>query len=195
MLSSTVITVLTTLIPISLAAPLEDNNNGVYKIATTYESNDGCLKAETPALYCYTKANHETPQNITVSDIQALADGLRGYGQETSPGRLLTMTPQDSANCGEWTLGYPQTTAIATAKHINSTISSSVAFEDIANTIDGGPGASPAHTAGIISCLQDGGRLGVQVNQSNEAYYTSDYAAGGYSWDGILIKVVHPASS
>lgn len=182
MLSSTLITLVTTLLPFTLAVPPSHRS---------YEISGICYNGEGVKLNGYNKAHGGDPQNITVADIQGVAAYLRSYGQETSPGRLFTMTTANAADCAEWTLAT-NGTALALAKHLNSTIDSSVLFEDIANTIDGGENATLTNNSGIVSCLKDGGSLGVIVNQTADAYNTLDYLASGAYMEGILIKIVHP---
>jgi hypothetical protein len=92
--------------------------------------------------------------------------------------------------CDEWTL-YQHGSVLATAKHINDTANSAVLFEDIATTIDGGPGAADAQKAkAIVGCLSDGGSLGVLVNSTHPAYNATSYVSKGYTSHGILIRIV-----
>lgn len=143
-----------------------------------------CYSTETTAQLCYTAPNN-TPQDVAVADIADSADYLRAYGAETEEGRLFTMLAADGDDCPEWVL-YSHGSVLITAKHINSAVNSSVLFADIATTIDGGAAA----TAGLIDCGTDGGSEGVLVDATNPAYTTSTYLGGGFTPDGILIKVV-----
>lgn len=102
------------------------------------------------------------------------------------------VTAADAPDCAEWTV-YTHGTALVTARHIDTTLNSSVLFSDIANTIDGGTGAT-AVPQNISSCGTDGGQLGVQYNASNIQYNSSLSAYPvGYTPAGILIKVVSSA--
>ncbi|KAK1763698.1 hypothetical protein QBC33DRAFT_518393 [Phialemonium atrogriseum] len=149
-----------------------------------------CYDTETAALLCYT-APDNTPQNVTVADVTYVAAYLRSYGQETWAGRLFTMAAADTPNCDEWTL-YARNSVTALAKHIDNKVDSSVLFEDIANTIDGGPSATDAQKqAAIIGCLSNGGSLGVVFNATNPAYTSTTYTAEGYTPDGIMVKIVN----
>lgn len=65
---------------------------------------------------------------------------------------------------------------------------SSVLFEEIANTIDGGVGFIKRQ--GLWECGQDGGSYGVQVNTTAAAYTTPAYIAAGYKPSGIIVKIV-----
>ncbi len=103
---------------------------------------------------------------------------------------MLTFQPSQ-----EWSL-YSHGTVLATARHINSTASSSVLFADIANTIDGGVGATDAQkAAALIGCGTAGGSLGVVYDASNPQYNTAAYIANGYTPSGLLIKIVWSGAS
>lgn len=145
---------------------------------------------ETSDLFCYTTNNGGTQQNVSTTDVAYVAAYLRAYGAQTKAGRQLTMTVADAADCAEWTL-YTHGTVLATAKHIDSALNSSVLFADIANTIDGGAGATPAQqAAAIIGCSTTGGSLGVVYDPANPQYNTAAYLANDYAPGGILIKIV-----
>lgn len=148
-----------------------------------------CYDNETPALHCY-NGDGDIPQDVTVDDVIYIGKYLRAYGRQTRQGRLFTMTAQDAPDCAEWTL-YARNTSLALAKHIDSSKNSSVLFEDIATTIDGGATATAADKQkAIIGCLSSGGSLGVLVNSANPAYSSATYTAAGYTPDGILVKIV-----
>ncbi|KAK3689326.1 hypothetical protein B0T22DRAFT_513615 [Podospora appendiculata] len=154
-----------------------------------------CYSGETATLTCYTAPNN-TPQDVTVADITYVAAYLRSYGKQTKAGRMFTMNGADTPDCAEWTL-YARNTVTALAKHISPpSVNSSVLFEDIANTIDGGATATDKQKqAAIIGCLTDGGSLGVVYNASSPAYNTAAYKAAGYVPGGILIKIVNSAGA
>lgn len=145
-----------------------------------------CYDNETTDLLCYA-APDNTPQDVAVADVTYIASYLRAYGAQTKAGRLFTMAAADAPDCGEWII-YAHGTAQAIAKHIDSTVDSSVLFADIANTIDGGSGTNKTANA-LISCGTDGGSLGVAYNASNPAYLASTYPTG-YTPAGILVKIV-----
>lgn len=129
------------------------------------------------------------PQNGTVDDVSYIAKYLRAYGQQTREGRLFTMTSQDAPDCAEWSL-YSHKSALALAKHIDSSKNSSVLFEDIATTVDGGAKATdPEKQAAIIGCLSSGGLLGVQANVKNPIYTSDKYKAAHSSPDRVSVKV------
>ncbi|XWW96728.1 hypothetical protein V2A60_004708 [Cordyceps javanica] len=152
-----------------------------------------CFDNETPDLHCYNGPN-DTPQNVTVDDVSYIAKYLRAYGRQTREGRLFTQTAQDAPDCAEWTL-YARKSALALAKHIDSSKNSSVLFEDIATTIDGGEKATdPQKQAAIIGCLSSGGTLGVLVNAANPVYSSAKYKANNFTPDGIMVKIVNNAS-
>lgn len=97
------------------------------------------------------------------------------------------MTAAGASDCGEWSL-YTRGTAQAVAKKIDMTYDSSVLFEEIANTIDGGTATIKRN--GLYECAADGGSFGVQVNTTAAAYTTAAYVAAGYKPAGIIIKIV-----
>ncbi|KAH7131454.1 hypothetical protein B0J13DRAFT_562642 [Dactylonectria estremocensis] len=142
---------------------------------------------EEPTLYCYNGPD-DNPQDLTVSDVTYIANALRAYGREIEGGRYFTMTAKDAPNCAEWTL-FTQGSAVALAKHVGSRKDSSVLFEDIANTIDGGQHRHEVGPA-LIQCLADGGSASVIFNGSDVAYKTGEYLEKGYTPEGILIKIV-----
>lgn len=100
------------------------------------------------------------------------------------------MNVADTPTCGEWSL-YTHNTVQIIAKHIDTTHNSSVLFEDVANTIDGGAHATADQAAAVLfGCGTDGGSLGVVVNATHPAYNTTAYAKLDAVPSGIIIKVV-----
>ena len=97
------------------------------------------------------------------------------------------MKAADAPDCGEWSL-FARNTALVLAKKIDLTFDSSVPFEEIANTIDGGTASILRN--GLWQCGADGGSFGTQVNVSTPAYNTQRYLDAGYKPAGIIIKVV-----
>lgn len=152
----------------------------------------GASSSETAALHCYS-GQDDVPQDIDVADVRILGQYLRSYGRKTPGGRFLTMMAHEAPDCAEWTL-YAWNTALALAKHIGSGNDSSVLYEDIATTIDGGLGASDGDKEeAIVGCLTAGGSLGVLVNETNPSYRSRDYINSGHTPDGILVKIVSNA--
>lgn len=148
-----------------------------------------CDSTEGPNLLCYT-APLNVPQNVSVADVQYVAEYLRDYGAETLAGRQFTMTAADAPDCAEWTL-FSYGTVLATAKHLNTSLNSSVLYSDIANTIDGGADATLIEEVNsIIGCDTTGGSSGVVYNATNPQYLTAAYLADDYTPAGILIKIV-----
>lgn len=97
-------------------------------------------------------------------------------------------------DCEEWQLPLAfGETVLSLAKHINPRINSSVLFEDMADTIDGGVNPTPESLAGSLlgACGADGGMVGVRVNASNPAYSTPQYVSSGATAGGVIIKIVH----
>ncbi len=54
--------------------------------------------------------------------------------------------------------------------------------------------SGPSKKGALIGCGTDGGSLGLLANTS-KPNYKSDYLGAGYTPNGILIKMVHSASS
>ncbi|KAI1771427.1 hypothetical protein F4818DRAFT_204031 [Hypoxylon cercidicola] len=146
--------------------------------------------SETTELHCYSEPD-DIPQDVTEADVKFVAAYLRSYGRQTRAGRLFTMKAADAPDCGEWSL-YSRGTVAAYAKHLDNEVDSSVLFEDIATTIDGGE-TTAAHKASIVDCLTEGGSLGVLVNATHPAYSAATYTSAGYTPNGILIKIVSSA--
>jgi hypothetical protein len=86
----------------------------------------------------------------------------------------------------DW-LVFSASTALATTKHLKYDLDSSVLFEDIATTIDGGPGNSTGITI-IINCISSGRSMGVITSSTNDNYESLDYLKPGAETDGILIQ-------
>lgn len=100
------------------------------------------------------------------------------------------MLAKDTRGCGEWSV-YSYGTTLVTIKHIDDKIDSSVLFEGIATTIDGGENATPEQQKKfLIGCSTDGGAYAVQANLSSLAYTDAAYVAAGYKSTGLLVKVV-----
>ncbi|KAM4058052.1 hypothetical protein HRG_010993 [Hirsutella rhossiliensis] len=148
-----------------------------------------CYEGESSSLHCYS-GQDDTPQDVDINDITTVAKALRDYGREVEGGRLFTMTAENAPDCAEWDI-FNHQTVLALAKHIDSKKNSSVLFEDIARTIDGGPSASDEDKKGaIVGCLSSGGSLGVLVNETDPAYHSHEYEKPGYTTEGIVIKIV-----
>ncbi|KAI0861162.1 hypothetical protein F4860DRAFT_180299 [Xylaria cubensis] len=147
-----------------------------------------CYDTETANLICYNPPDGD-PQDVAIEDVAYIAAYLRAYGAQIRTGRLFNMAAADAPDCGEWSV-YAHGSALALAKHINSTVNTSVLFADIATTIDGGANATPEQqAASLIGCGTSGGSFGIQVNTSNPAYTVSTYPAG-YTPGGMIIKIV-----
>jgi hypothetical protein len=178
------------IIALSIAALAGPVSGGVlgHGLKTAPLQTRDC-NGETTALLCYTEGNG-TPQTVNVSDVEFIAKYLRSYGRQIKPGRFFTMNANDTQGCGEWSV-YSRRSALVTIKHIDDTVDSSVLFEDIAATIDGGENAtSEQREKALLGCGADGGAFAVQANLSNPAYSAASYVAAGYKTSGLLVKVV-----
>jgi len=71
--------------------------------------------------------------------------------------------------------------------------SAAVTFNDIANTIDGGGGANASQEAkakSLFKCGAAGGQMGVIVNATDPLYKSAEFVDGGYTSQGIIVKLV-----
>ncbi|RCI07761.1 hypothetical protein L249_5748 [Ophiocordyceps polyrhachis-furcata BCC 54312] len=100
-----------------------------------------------------------------------------------SPNTLFTTTATKSSLVTSFKL----VSVLVLTKQINPRIVSSVLYEDIANTIDGGDGAS---ADSLLACGSNGGQLGVKVNKKNSAYKTADFREKRLRNSGIIVKLV-----
>ncbi|OIW25391.1 hypothetical protein CONLIGDRAFT_685237 [Coniochaeta ligniaria NRRL 30616] len=156
-------------------------------------SEETCYSSEGGSLLCYRSPSGE-PQTVDVANVSYIAAYLRRYGRTNpcKPG-FYTMLAQDTADCAEWTL-YTRGSALALAKHVDPAVNTSVLFDDMATTIDGGgdTATDAQKRAAIIGCLSDDGSLGVVVNATNPAYVTEEYVASGYQPDPTAIIMHAP---
>lgn len=148
-----------------------------------------CYEGETSALHCY-NGEGDTPQDVSVEDVAYVGAKLREWGRGADGGRFLTMPAENTPDCAEWSI-FTYQSVLALAKHIDPNVHTSVLYEDIARTVDGGESASDEDKAkAIIGCEKSGGSLGVLVNETDPAYHTEDYKRAGYTPQGIIIKIV-----
>ncbi|KAJ6445405.1 polyketide synthase [Purpureocillium lavendulum] len=170
-------------------SPLLLATNTVALTSTSSVHIQTCYEGETSALHCY-NGEGDTPQDVSVDNVAHVAQALRDYGREVEGGRFLTMTAENSPDCAEWNI-FAYQTVLALAKHIDPDVNTSVLYEDIATTIDGGPSASEEEKAkALIGCSTSGGSLGVLVNETDPSYHTDKYEESGYTPEGIIIKIV-----
>ncbi|KAK8121892.1 hypothetical protein PG984_010562 [Apiospora sp. TS-2023a] len=76
----------------------------------------------------------------------------------------------------------------------NITVTTSVLYEDLANTIDGGEDGANAAQA-LVQCGANGGQLGVFFDAANPAYNTAEYTASGAEPRGMIIKLLRTSGS
>ncbi|KGO66433.1 hypothetical protein PITC_067290 [Penicillium italicum] len=150
---------------------------------------------EGPEKVCY-GVSGGTPQQLDPEDIQYVADYLRYIGQQNTGVAKFWNMPK-AIDCAEWSLPVADAgTVQALAKHINPRISSSILYEDLAATIDGGEGATnDQKKAALAGCGANGGQLGVKANTSNPLYQADDYTKSGAKPEGIIIKLVKVAKT
>ncbi|RDA88241.1 hypothetical protein CP532_0351 [Ophiocordyceps camponoti-leonardi (nom. inval.)] len=142
---------------------------------------------ETSRLVCY----NEGPQGLDLEDVKYAARFLRKIARDGDSPRW-TMSTDNDLDCAEWTMNIPGSgSVLVLTKQINARIVSSVLYEDIANTIDGGEGASDADRGNsLLACGSNGGQLGVKVNRQNPAYQTAEFRERRLRSSGIIVKLV-----
>lgn len=142
---------------------------------------------------CY-GADGGTSQELDPDDVAYVAAYLRFVGQENSGLEAMWTMPADST-CAEWGLPVDGAgTVLALAKHVDPDVTTSVLYEDLANTIDGGEDGENAETA-LLGCAANGGQMGVVFDASNPAYNTDEYKATSAQPGGIVIKLVRAPMS
>lgn len=138
-----------------------------------------------------------TAQKLNIDDVKYAAAYLRYIGNENEGEPEALFTFPKAVDCAEWTIEVPGAgTVLVLAKHISARVKSSVLYTDIANTIDGGEGASDSEIAdSLLSCKTQGGQQGVLVNEDDAAYQSDDYKDSGATTDGVIIKLVRAPDS
>ncbi|KAL3961401.1 hypothetical protein ACCO45_002924 [Purpureocillium lilacinum] len=145
---------------------------------------------EMPTILQILAVGSRHPQDVSVEDVAYVGAKLREWGRGADGGRFLTMPAENTPDCAEWSI-FTYQSVLALAKHIDPNVHTSVLYEDIARTVDGGESASDEDKAkAIIGCEKSGGSLGVLVNETDPAYHTEDYKRAGYTPQGIIIKIV-----
>ncbi|KAL8404763.1 hypothetical protein RB594_009584 [Gaeumannomyces avenae] len=76
-------------------------------------------------------------------------------------------------------------------KHTDPSITSSVTYEDMADSVDGGEDATDSkHEAAVLGCGANEGQRRVVAKSSNPAYQTPEYKDTGANSEGIVIKLI-----
>lgn len=109
-------------------------------------------------LACYGKPSGQS-QNINLEDLEYAAWEFRRLSED-GPAFWTMPANITKRGCDEWMM-FEVGTALALAKHTNNRITSSVSFDDIADTIDGGPEATPEQREkAIMGCGEMGSAFG-----------------------------------
>ena len=153
---------------------------------------------EPTSLLCFGIGNLGAPQHINKSDIEYAASALRHIASsDNNP--LWTMPPEDPSTCSEWTIPVTNSkgTLLLLAKHISPGTYSSVTYNDLARTIDGGKDATDEEKKDSIlgACGENGGMKGVVVDSGDEVYHSEEYVNSGAKPEGIVVKLVHAPES
>ncbi|KAJ2966838.1 hypothetical protein NQ176_g9955 [Zarea fungicola] len=151
-----------------------------------------CVNPEPSRRICYNEEGG-TPQDVNLKEADFIARYLRSYqAQAIKEGRspFWKMNEADADNCAEWQVSAKGKTW-ALAKLVGDD-SAAVTFNDIANTIDPGVNApDSAKDKAIVKCGTAGGQMGVIVNTADPLYQSKEFIDGGYTNQGIVIKLVH----
>ncbi|KAM7195857.1 hypothetical protein V8F33_006506 [Rhypophila sp. PSN 637] len=153
--------------------------------------------SEGTARLCYGIGNPGTPQKLNADDIAYAASYLRFIGQDNAgtADAFWNMPAEPTTSCSEWGLPVDGAgTVLALAKHSEPNLNSSVLYEDLANTIDGGEDGSKASSA-LIGCASNGGQMGVVFDAKNAAYNTDEYKKSRKTPRGLVIKLVRAPGS
>ena len=140
---------------------------------------------------CY-GAPSGTAQNIDPDDLAFPAANIR-YDARMDPNKLafFNMPPNANFQCEEWTIAS-EGTVIVLAKHTSARLNTTVLYEDIANTLDGGEKATDEQKKNsILGCGKNGGQVGLVYDQNNKAYNSETYKGWKATPSGLVIKVVH----
>jgi hypothetical protein len=141
---------------------------------------------------CYT-------QDLNITDIKLALAGLRLYTG------LFTMPYNSSREpCEEWTVwSSDKNTVMITAKHLNKR-NTSVLYDDIISTINGGPGANSTKRDQYLGgCTKKdekgniiaytGGSMATYIRNPKAAEYTNSNftnSVSNFTTEGIIIKLV-----
>jgi hypothetical protein len=147
-----------------------------------------CFAPEPEKRICYSEAGAK-PQNITLQEIAYVAGYLRFYGSQPGNPQFYTMAHPEADNCAEWQVTTKGSTWVM-AKLVGDD-PASITFDDLANTIDGGSGATAAQKqAALYGCNTAGGQMGVKLNTTDPRYQQEQFKDGTYTNKGIIIKLV-----
>lgn len=171
-----------------------DSNEAGRGLERPQDAAPRALCSEGVERVCYGIGNGGTPQALDPDDVAYAASYLRYVGQQNTGADARWTIPAE-AECSEW--GLPVEgggTVLTLVKHVEPAVTTSVLYEDLANTIDGGEDGANA-TQALVQCGVNGGQLGVFIDAANPAYNTAEYMASGAEPRGMIIKLVRAAGS
>ncbi len=142
---------------------------------------------------CYGAPDSQA-QGIDPDDLLYLVDSIRhDASKDPSTPAFFNMPPNSKHQCEEWTIAT-EGTVLVLAKHTSAQLNTTVLYQDIANTLDGGPNATAEQKkASILGCGKNGGQVGLVYDKNNAAYNSEAYKAWKATPSGLVIKVVHSA--
>ncbi|KAK1750484.1 hypothetical protein QBC47DRAFT_365367 [Echria macrotheca] len=132
-----------------------------------------------------------TAQNIDPDDLSYLAASIRFNARKDAKNpAFFNMPANANFQCEEWTIAS-EGTVMVLAKHTSARLNTTVLYEDIANTLDGGEKPTDAQLkASVLGCGKNGGQVGLIYNATNAAYTSETYKAWKATPSGLVIKVV-----
>ncbi|KAH8898659.1 hypothetical protein GQ53DRAFT_816894 [Thozetella sp. PMI_491] len=133
-------------------------------------------------------------QNIDPDDLDYLVANIRHVAsKDPSKPAFFNMPPNSNRQCEEWTIAS-EGTVLVLAKHTSAQLNTTVLYQDIANTLDGGEKATAEQKQNsILGCGKNGGQLGLVYDKNNTVYNTDTYKTWKATPSGLVIKVVHAA--
>ncbi|KAK4444322.1 hypothetical protein QBC34DRAFT_487857 [Podospora aff. communis PSN243] len=157
--------------------------SALFPLSASQNCNEGTR------LVCYGQSGG-TSQDVDVEEVAYVAEQLRAMSEDGPAFWTMPANPTLD-ECDEWTLYEPFGTVWVLAKHTSNRVNSSVSYDEMANTIDGGVDATEEQRKNsILGCGTGGGQLVVQINASNPVYKTEAYKTTTGVPRDILIKVV-----
>ncbi|KAL8365069.1 hypothetical protein RB595_004063 [Gaeumannomyces hyphopodioides] len=176
--------------PVVAAAPIVS----AFPLAVTSSSpllqaRQSCVEGKERV--CYGVSGGQ-PQGLDVEELEYIGAYLRFVGQSNKGLNAFFAMPASTEGCQEWALWMPEgITVLVLAKHVSPFVESSVLYEDIASTTDGGEYATEKQrSAALLGCAANGGQMGVAVNMANEAYSSQEFKDSKAGSDGIAIKLI-----
>lgn len=174
-------------IPVLLAAVLITGKATALFQSGEWKDDNYC--GENGNFICY-NATGSTPQNITEHNILLIAAYLRSQAKQGNAWYNFTATDDDIGGCSEAAVAKTYGDVQISFKHIDYSKNSSVLYDDIAHTLDGGPRATADQRKNsLLGCGTNGGSMAVITNSSRIEYSAPEFTSGLKVNTGIEVKV------